>query len=184
MGPWKMYLCHWWSANHIPFGEWHLFLSSGFWRIKWEGVYKKSVLNTDIDSFLVIVCSTFLQFVSLHITLSQLCWDWIFFFFFPTPPKESKLSSAWFPLLVLKRSCELCTLSLAWHRSCKLVTESLPLLSLSKMIYISVYAVLWQNLYIYAFTQLGGEQAQLSLQHNNCYYVFCLTRHNFYHFMY
>lgn len=40
----------------------------------------KSVLNTDVDFFLVTVCSTFLQVFSVHITLSQLCWDCFIFF--------------------------------------------------------------------------------------------------------
>lgn len=39
----------------------------------------KSVLNTD-DGFLVTVRSTFLQVFSVHITLSQLCWDCFIFF--------------------------------------------------------------------------------------------------------
>lgn len=63
---------------------WVTFLSSGFWRIKWEGVYKKSVLDTDIDSFFgyrVFYISAICQHTH-HVITTVLALYFSFFFFF------------------------------------------------------------------------------------------------------
>lgn len=89
---------------------------------------------------------------------------------------KGKLSSARFPPLPLNRSCDLCILSLACHRSCKLVPGNLSLLSLSKIVCITVHTVIWQNACLFIHTL--GEQTQLSLKHYNGYKEFYLTGQN------
>lgn len=68
------------DLQFILLGESHLLLSSGFFCFYYFEELNgkdiaKCVLNTDIEVFLLTVCSTFLQSAILHITLSQLCWD-------------------------------------------------------------------------------------------------------------
>lgn len=102
----------------------------------------------------ITVCSTFLHFVRHISSLGKQFLVRGFFDGFLGGFFKGKLSSAQFPPFPLNRSSDLCTLSLACHRSCKLVPGNLSLLALAKIVYITVRAVTWQSFYVCLFIQL------------------------------